>query len=85
MFLEKMNATNDESSSDGSSSNSPKLSQFIIIILIEFMLWINIWNISDYIFDIIPLNSRYKFIINIIIAIICFTLLWLHQNNRLFK
>jgi hypothetical protein len=46
-----------------------------LFIIIDLLLWISLWNISDYIFHILNLNQHTKFIVNIIIAFICIFLL----------
>jgi hypothetical protein len=46
-----------------------------LFIIIDLLLWISLWNISDYVFHILNLNQHTKFIVNIIIASICIFLL----------
>ncbi len=49
----------------------------LLFIFIDLLLWISLWNISDYIFQILNVNKHIKVIINIIIASICILLILL--------
>lgn len=42
-----------------------------LFIIIDLLLWISMWNISDYIFTALNLSNHTKFILNVIIASIC--------------
>ena len=47
----------------------------LLFIFIDLLLWISLWNISDYILQILNVNKHIKVIINIIIASICILLI----------
>ena len=49
----------------------------LLFLFIDLLLWISLWNISDYIFQILNVNKHIKVIINIIIASICILLILL--------
>lgn len=50
-------------------------SKTFLFIIIDLLLWISMWNVSDHIFTVLNLNQNTKFIINIIIASVCIFLL----------
>jgi hypothetical protein len=56
----------------------------LILLCIDLVLWIGIWNMSDYILDHITYNQHARFAINSVLVSICIILLWLHYNNKLF-
>ncbi len=47
----------------------------LLFLFIDLLLWISLWNISDYIFELFQIQKNTKFIINIIIASICILLI----------
>jgi hypothetical protein len=47
----------------------------LLFLFIDLLLWISLWNISDYIFEILNITKHIKVIINIIIASICILLI----------